>query len=264
MKKYITLAKTSFIGTLVNRFHLFAMFITNIAYIIIMYYLWKAIYESNPHVSDVMGFESTFLYLSLSSCMYYVFQSWVEYDLSSSIITGKIAVELTKPYDYQVYWIYRILGFVICKFIVIGIPSFLVICCMIKGKVLPGSQVLIGAGSLVLSYLISINIDYIAGMISFYTQSVWGVNIVKETLILLLSGLSVPLAFYPKVIRNIVMLLPFSSIYNTPMSIILSRQIQEKEILTLLGIQAFWTVAIYFLAKIIYCRGLFHTIINGG
>ncbi|SET22121.1 ABC transporter permease [[Clostridium] polysaccharolyticum] len=264
MKKYFTLSKVAFMATLVNRFHLFAMFITNIAYIIITYFLWKAIYASNQGVNSVMEFESTFVYLALSSCIYYVFQSWVEYDLSGAMINGNVAVDLTKPYDLQRYWFYRILGFAICKLLMIGVPSVVVIICMVKGKFLVGPQLLIGCFSLIMSYVISLNMDYIAGLVSFYTQSVWGVCLVKETLVLLLSGMSVPIAFFPKAIGEVVKMLPFSSMFNTPMTIMLSKSMPAGEIGKFLGIQFFWACGIYFLAKLFYRHCLNHTIINGG
>lgn len=264
MKKYLTLSKVAFMATLVNRFHLFAMFITNIAYVIITYFLWKAIYASNQSVNSIMEFESTFVYLALSSSIYYVFQSWVEYDLSGAMINGNVAVDLTKPYDLQRYWIYRIAGFAVCKLIMIGIPSFAIILIMVKGKFLLGPQIIIGVFSLIISYVISVNIDYIAGVISFYTQSVWGVSLVKETLVLLLSGMSVPIAFFPKAIGKVVELLPFSSLFHTPMTIMLTQNMPLPMLIRLLVIQIFWACTMYILAKVIYRHCLSHTIINGG
>lgn len=264
MKKYFTICKVSFMGALVHRFHYFAMFLTNIAYIVMTYFLWKAIYSSNSSVHAVMEFHSTFAYLALSSSLYYIFQSWIEYDLSGAMINGNVAVDLTKPYDLQVYWIFRIIGFALCKIMTIGIPSVIVIMLMLKGEFLLGPQILIGIFSLAMSYMISVNIDYIAGVIAFYTQSVWGVSLVKETLILLLSGMSVPIAFFPSAIGKVVELLPFSSIFNTPMTVMLTKSISGGQIIRLLGIQLFWVLAIYYIAKILYRHCLAHTIINGG
>lgn len=264
MKKYLTICKVSFIGALVHRFHYFAMFLTNIAYIIMTYFLWSAIYKSNSNVDSIMNFQSIFIYLALSSSIYFIFQSWIEYDLSAAMINGNIAVDLIKPYDLQVYWIFRIIGFSICKTFTIGIPSFIVVMIMLKGNFIIGSGFLFVLPSLIMSFLISVNIDYIAGIIAFYTQSVWGVSIVKETLILLLSGMSVPIAFYPAAIGNVIKFLPFSAIFNTPMSILVSRSMSFGEIGLLLATQVFWVVTIFFIAKAVYKGCVSHTIINGG
>lgn len=264
MKKYFTICKVSFIGALVHRFHYFAMFLTNIAYIVMTYFLWSAIYRTNQNVSSIMGFQSIFVYLSFSSSLYFIFQSWIEYDLSAAMINGNIAVDLIKPYDLQVYWIFRIIGFALCKTFTIGIPSFIVILIMLKGNFIVGRSALFLLPSLLFSFLISVSIDYITGIAAFYTQSVWGVGIVKETLIMLLSGMSVPIAFYPKAIGNIIMLLPFSSIFNTPMTILITGSMPVSKILILIAIQAFWAAAVFYTAHLFYRRCVSHTIINGG
>lgn len=264
MKKYFTICKVSFMGALVHRFHYLAMFLTNIAYIVMIHFLWSAIYNSNSSVTSIMDFKSTFIYLSISSSIYYIFQSWIEYDLSAAMINGNVAVDLIKPYDLQLYWIFRIIGFVLCKILTIGIPSIIVILIMLKGEFPVSINILYTIISLSISFFISVNIDYIAGIIAFYTQSVWGISLVKETFILVLSGMSVPIAFFPSAIGNVIKYLPFSAIYNTPMTILTDMTISHNEVIILILVQAFWGITMFLVTKLIYRQCLAKTIINGG
>ena len=50
-----------------------------------------------------------------------------------------------------------------------------------------------------------------------------GLNMVKECIVLLLSGASIPLAFFPEALRNIVQYLPFRCIYDTPLNVLLQK-----------------------------------------
>ena len=46
---------------------------------------------------------------------------------------------------------------------------------------------------------------------------------VKECIVLLLSGASIPLAFFPEMLRKLVHYLPFRCIYDTPLNVLLQK-----------------------------------------
>ena len=85
-----------------------------------------------------------------------------------------------------------------------------------------GLNILMFIVALVFAYLISFLIDFLIGLISFYTESIWGISITKEAVVLLLSGAVIPLPFFPDIIRRVVELLPFKAIYHIPLNMLVS------------------------------------------
>ena len=113
---------------------------------------------------------------------------------------------------------------------------------------------------------ISINysIDFFVGTICLYTQSIWGINIMKQVIVLLLSGATIPLAFFPETLKNIMYYLPFQSIYNAPLSILLDGDPSVETLLTTLGTQLFWTVAMLVISKLFWKASVKQITVNGG
>ena len=74
-----------------------------------------------------------------------------------------------------------------------------------------------------MSIIINYCIDFFVGTICIYTESIWGINIMKQVIVLLLSGATIPIAFFPETLKKIVYYLPFQSIYNAPLTILLDK-----------------------------------------
>lgn len=98
-----------------------AYFITlagNIVYLIVIFFLWNAIYESNnTSTINGMSFQDTLIYLVLASALANTVQTNFIWGFGESIRTGKIALELVRPMDYQVYMFWQNAGRIILGFL---------------------------------------------------------------------------------------------------------------------------------------------------
>ena len=81
---------------------------------------------------------------------------------------------------------------------------------------------------------------------------------------LLLSGASIPLAFFPEPLKTVVYHLPFQSIYNAPLSILLDGDPQPRTVLVTLGTQALWAGGMMLLSKLFWRISLRQITVNGG
>ena len=113
---------------------------------------------------------------------------------------------------------------------------------------------------------ISINycIDFIVATICLYTESIWGINIMKQVIVLLLSGATIPLAFFPEPLKTIMYYLPFQSIYNAPLSLLLDGSPEPQKVLTTLGTQLVWCVVMLVISKVFWKISLKQITVNGG
>ncbi len=86
----------------------------------------------------------------------------------------------------------------------------------------------------------------------------------KQVIVLLLSGATIPIAFFPEPLKTIVGCLPFQWIYNVPLTILLDGNPDPNTVLATLGIQFFWCVVMTVLSKLFWKVSLRQITVNGG
>jgi len=86
----------------------------------------------------------------------------------------------------------------------------------------------------------------------------------KQVIVMLLSGVTVPIAFFPEPLKSIVYHLPFQSIYNAPLSVLLDGNPQLNTVLTTIGTQLFWCVTMIALSKLFWKVSIRKITVNGG
>ncbi len=264
MTKYLTMCKNSLMCGLIYRMHFFLTVFGNILYIILTYFLWTSIYKNSDGVLNGMTFEQTFIYLAIAASIGCFFQTYSEFEISRNILSGNIIKDLTKPMDYQLYNLAGAAGFALNNLVSITIPSMVVIF-IIAGSYIPlGINLAFFVLSVILSFLIAFTIDYIIGLLSFYTESIWGVSNTKNVIILLLSGASIPLSFYPQSIKGIIEFLPFQAIYNAPLSILLSINMGVSDYLYYIANQLFWILFFIVVSRLFFRKAIKVLTVNGG
>ena len=95
LKKYLTLTKAGIMEALQFRLGTFVMALGNLLYLIVVYYLWKAIYASSgSDTVNGMTFFDTLIYLVLATALFNFMEMYTVWDMGRSIQSGKIVLEL--------------------------------------------------------------------------------------------------------------------------------------------------------------------------
>lgn len=81
---------------------------------------------------------------------------------------------------------------------------------------------------------------------------------------LLLSGATVPIAFFPEPLKTVVYYLPFQSIYNAPLTLLLDGSPTLETVVTTIGTQLLWCVGMTLLGKLFWKLSLRQITVNGG
>lgn len=211
IKKYLSLVRGSILEGLAFRTSLLVSVISNLLYLVIIYFLWKAIFASSPTATvNGMTFYDTMIYLVLASAMFQFMDTFVVWSIGRDYQTGQIVECLIKPIDYQAYVFYGGIGNCIVAFVITFLPTFLIIYVVTQGSMVLGKNLLLFLLSIVFSMVVNFCVDFFVGTICLYTQSIWGVNVMKEVVVGLLSGATIPLAFFPEKLRAIVGILSAS------------------------------------------------------
>lgn len=265
LKKYFTLMRAGIMEQLQFRIGIYVTILGNLIYLVIIYFLWKAIFASvNTKVVNGMTFEGTMIYLVLAMALFSGLGMSVVWDMGRNVQSGKIVLDIIKPMKFESYMFWQSSGNSVMTFLVTFIPTAVIVYFITHGGIPLGRNLLYFMVSLLFGWLISFYIDLFTGTICLHTQSIWGVNIMKDVLVLLLSGASVPIAFFPKLFQTIVYCLPFQAVYNTPLKILIDASLTDAERLRYIGIQAFWVLFMAVAAKSFWHASLKKITVNGG
>ena len=266
-RKLIALTRAGIMESLQFRLGTFVTLFANLIYLVLVYYLWKAIYASSgTDVVNGMTFNDTMIYLILATALFNFLEMFIVWDMSRSIQSGKIILDLLKPMTFRKYTFWSYSGSHVVSFVLTFIPTFVVVMIVTKGAIHMGLNLLWFAVATVLALIINFNIEMIVATICLYTESTWGINIVKETIVLLLSGASIPLAFFPDKLGTVVRYLPFRAVYDTPLSILLEKNGSDtmSGLLSLFGMQLIWVVVLTIAGTLFWNHSVRKITVNGG
>ena len=265
LKKYLTLTRAGIIESLQFRLSMLVMVAGNLLYLIVIYFLWKAIYASaDSDVVNGMTFSDTLIYLVLATALFNFMEMYTVWQVGRDIQSGKIVLDLVKPMDYRRYIFWSFSGAFVTNFFCTFLPTFIVVAIVTNGAIHMGLNLLYFAVSVVLAIMVNFSIDFIVATICLYTESIWGINMMKQVIVLLLSGATVPLAFFPDMLRNVVDHLPFQAIYNAPLTLLLDGDPDMKDVCITLGTQLAWCVGMFIVSKLFWKHSIKQITVNGG
>lgn len=266
-RKVLALTRAGIMESLHYRLGTFVTLFANLIYLVLVYYLWKAIYASSGvDVVNGMTFTDTMIYLILATSLFNFLEMFVVWDMSRSIQSGKIILDLLKPMKFRMYTFWSYSGSHVVSFIMTFIPTFIVVMIVTHGAIHMGLNLLWFIISTLFALIVNFNIEMIVATICLYTESTWGINIVKETIVLLLSGASIPLAFFPDKLRAAVEYMPFRAVYDIPLSILLQKNGSDtlEGLLPMFGFQLLWIVILTCAGSLFWNYSVKKITVNGG
>ena len=267
IKKYLALTRVGMMEKLHYRLGTFVTLFGNLIYLVLIYFLWKAIYASSgTDRVNGMTLNDTLIYLVLASALFNFLEVFIVWDMSREIQSGSIVLKLLKPMKFRSFAFWSYIGENIMSFFLTFLPTFIIINILTHGSIALGINLLFFVISVVMALVINFSIDMIVATICLYTESTWGLNMVKECIVLLLSGAAIPLAFFPNTLRNVVQYLPFRCIYDTPLNVLLQKPGYTigDGLLFSLVLQLIWCIVLIGAGNLFWKISLKRITVNGG
>jgi ABC-2 type transport system permease protein len=265
LKKYLSLTRAGIIEQLQFRMSMLVIVLGNLLYLTVVYFLWKAIYASSgTDVVNGMTFSDTLIYLVLATALFNFMEMYTVWQMGRSIQSGAIILDLIKPMNPRSYLFWTYSGNFVVNFFSTFLPTFIVVCIVTHGAVPLGTNLAYFVVSVVMAIMINYNIDFFVGTICIYTESIWGINIMKQVIVLLLSGATIPIAFFPEPFKSITMYLPFQSIYNAPLTLLLNGSPEMSDVGRILVTQFAWCVVTLVISRLFWKVSLKRITVNGG
>lgn len=263
MKKYIGLARNEFMSGLTYREHFITSFFSQLLFFIVLYFLWKAIYAGQETIAS-MTLEQTYVSVSLATCLLRCLSGGIDWEMHFQMLQGDIIIKMVKPVDYMYQMLWMKIGGMISSLITYLIPVFVVIILLFPGTIHFGVNIPVFLLCMAISFLVMFTFEFIVGIFTFYTESVWGLSTVKDLIISFFAGVQVPVAFFPEWLKKIADVLPFKSLYNDPMQILMNGSLGWADYARVLGFQIAWGFVFWMLARIMYSVMQKKIIVNGG
>ena len=190
----------------------------------VAFYLWKAVFDSSQE-SLIQGFSMAdiTLYIIMSFVTNLLTRSDSSFMIGEEVKDGSIIMRLLRPVHFAASYLF----------------------------------------SLTLAYLINFFFNICFGFSAFVFKNLWGSNLLKTSIVAFMSGSLIPLAFFPKVVSDILSFLPFSSLIYTPVMIIVGKY-DANQILQALALQFFWLLVMVGLSQLIWKRVQSFITIQGG
>ena len=267
LRKYIALLRAGIMESLHFRLGTAVTLFANLIYLVLVYFLWKAVYDSaGIDVVNGMTFTDTMIYLILATALFNFLEMFIVWDMSRSIQSGGIILDLLKPMQYRTYKFWSYSGSHVSQFVLAFIPTFIVVMIVTKGAIPVGLNLVRFIVSVIFALVINFSIEMLVATLCLYTESTWGINIVKETIVLVLSGASIPLAFFPESIRNIISWLPFRAIYDIPLQVLLNKGGSDtlEGLAKMWGMQLGWCVILGLAGILFWNHAVKKITVNGG
>lgn len=188
--------------------------------------------------------------------------TWSE--LADRVRTGDVAVDLSRPVDLQVQYLAADLGRAAYVLLPRGLPP-LAVGAVTFGLALPGSPwpYVLGIASVVLAVCVSFACRFAANLAAFWLLDVRGVLTLYVVASNVLSGLFVPVAWFPDWLETLARATPFPSMIQAPADVITGR-VTGASALGVLAVQAAWLAGTLLAGRVLLARASHKLVVQGG
>ena len=273
-KLYIPFSKAGIKGALVYKAQIFMWLFISFVDVFFVIFLYQAIYRNSENgISSVINgftFYEMVLYMVTSFVFSFVINgSDTTYNIFNDIKEGTIVNTLTKPISYRAKHLFTYLGSLFFEFLIIVLPLLVVIYTIFitTGLVEISLMVLIPNALIfilltIVAGLINDAINYFVGLMTFYTEHVFGLDLFKSAVQGFLSGTLLPLS-YMGLFGVICSYTPFAFLNSTPVLTLLGK-IEISNSLIYILIAIVWWILLELINKLVFNHCIKKVVVQGG
>ncbi len=212
-RPYLAFARTSFLNLLAYRARYFVGILTYFFNATVWYYIWRALFHEKGDGATLGGFTfpQMLTYVTTGWALRSFYFNEVDREIASQVREGRLAMTLIKPVDIQAMTLSQALGESAFRLVLFTLP-------------------------------IGVLLGLVYPVLSPASPLAFG---------LFLSGLLVPVAFFPEPARKVLVWLPFLHMNDTPGRIWLGLA-TGADAARALALQAGWTLLLLFLGRVLW------------
>jgi ABC-2 type transport system permease protein len=260
---YLEVIRIRFLMMLAYRVNYYSGIIIYSLNIGVYYFLWMAIYGHKGTLAGMTVVQmATYIAISWMSRAFYF--NNLDREIAQEIRDGTVAVQLIRPYHYLLVKAFQGLGEGLFRFFLFSVPGMIVVSFIFPID-LPGPSLVWAkfALSLLLGFVVNVEVNLLTGVLAFFILNNQGLIWAKRVVVDLLSGLTIPIVFYPDWMQKVLAFLPFQAISYLP-STVLVKGLSGEAFVHAVLIQAVWCMLLWVPIQLIWLKARKMLIVQGG
>ena len=274
LKLYLPFSKAGIKIELAYKAQIVMWIVISFIQILFVLFLYQAIYRNSENgmnsVINGFTFYDMVLYMITSFFFSFVMGSGdTSYDIWTDIKEGTIANTLTKPVSYRLRHLFTYFGVLLFDYVVIIIPFLSIVYTIFIGLgflQITATKFILNIIFFIIFSIIAgfINnaVSYFVGMLVFYTDHLFGLNMARNALQGFLGGQMIPLA-YMGALGVAFSFTPFAFMNSVPVLTLMGK-LDINSILVYLGIAMVWIFIIELINHLIFKRAIRKITVQGG
>jgi len=266
LKAYLSLVRLRFAVNLKYRAAAIASFFTNFFFGFVRVMVYQAFYVLTSNTQP-LTLEQAVTYTWLTQISFRMMPWAGDNEVIAMIRTGNVAYELCRPLDLYFIWYARLISQKFVPFLFTGVPMFCIV------SLLPGAYrmdlpVSVAAGlawvgATFLALLLGCAVGNLMTLSTLWTLAGDGMTRIVPTIIMVFSGLLVPLAYFPDWSQTLLKVLPFAGLVDIPFRFYLGT-LPAAAFWQFALLEIGWTVALVLLGIHLLRLALKRVVVQGG
>ncbi|MFF2409942.1 ABC transporter permease [Streptomyces sp. NPDC058092] len=228
-------------------------------------FLWRAVYTSRdgglPGGFDLPQLTT---YVLLAQVLGLLQASRVDEEVAGEVQRGDIAISLLRPVNYPLTRFVAGLPVSLSNAVLVAVPVMTLYALLLPLAVPSWTGAVLFTFSAGLSLVIGFGVNLLVGLAGFITTNIWGVRVVKDSVVALFAGQVVPLSLMPGPLAAVAHALPFQGMVDSPLRLLLGRYDGVAGALGILLGQAVWAGVLTALAALAWNSAVRHVEVLGG
>lgn len=240
---YIELIRIRFLMMLAYRVNYYSGIIIYAINIGAYYFTWRAIYGDAETLGGfTVGQMTTYIAISWMARAFYF--NNLDREIANEIRDGSVAVQLTRPYNYLLVKMMQGLGEGLFRLTLFMAPGMVVVTLLFPVE-LPTDPLRWALFFVMIwfSFLINSQLNILTGLFAFFVENNEGLMRMKRVSVDLLSGVLIPISFFPQWAESLIGWTPFPAITYLPSSVFTGRIVGAQALEALL-VQVVWCAAL--------------------
>lgn len=262
-KLYMELIRMRFLTMLAYRVNYYSGIIIYGINIGAYFFLWSAIYGSQQQLGGLTVEQMT-SYVAIAWMSRAFYFNNIDMEIAQDVRDGKVAIEMIRPYNYLSVKTAQAFGEGIFRFLFFAGPGIFLISLIIPFH-FPSSGEAWGLYliSLMFAFLINTQINLVTGLLTFFLLRNDGMMRAKRVVVDLLSGLVLPISFFPGWAQTAMGFLPFQAVNYYP-SLIFTGAISAGRAWELIGFQVAWMLILLMPILFMWKKARNRLVVQGG
>jgi ABC-2 type transport system permease protein len=206
-RPYLHLMRTSFLRLMAYRMRYVTGIATYAVFVGVHYFVWSAVWKDQGLAADDrlggLSLPELTTYLAVGYTARAAYYTNTDSEIAQRFQSGEVVMDLIRPLHFHGNWMAQATGEIAFRLCFFALPMFVVMW-FAFGVQGPG---LVGAGQFALLFLlaawVNIELGLLTGTITFWLEDITGLMSLKRNLVMIGSGLMVPLHYLEALVGTV-------------------------------------------------------------